>query len=160
MTKKTDAERAPIFMRKCRGGLFPASAFDAERLDLCAPGVDIEVTMKQRRSLPQMRLYWGMLARVVENTDGWATSEHLHEAIKLHLGYTRPVKTIDGRPAWMADSIAFANMDAAEFRVFFDRAAEAIATFILPGVDPLALVKEGSDLVSVSPADLAKADAA
>ena len=146
-SRRTDAERAPILMRRTRGGLSPVAAFDAERLERYGIGADVEVTIKQRRSLPQMRLYWSMLARVVENTDGWPTSEHLHEALKQHLGYTQPLKTVDGRTVWIADSIAFAKMDAAEFRVFFDRAVETIATAILPGVDPFLLVKAAEETV-------------
>lgn len=144
MAKKlTDTERAPVMMRRVRGGLSPVSSFDAERLDRYGIGVDLEVRIMQRRSIPQQRLYWAMLGRVVENTDDWPTSEHLHEALKLHLGYTTPMKTVDGRTVWRPDSTAFASMDGAEFKVFFDRAVETIATHILPGVDPIALVTVG-----------------
>lgn len=139
----SDTDRAPVMMRRTPQGLCPAAPFDLERLDRYGIGATVEVRIMQRRSLPQQRLYWSILACVVENTDEWPTSEHLHEALKLHLGYTQPLRTIDGRTTWRADSTAFAAMDAAEFRAFFDRAMGLISSEILPGVDPLTLAKEG-----------------
>jgi len=139
----TDTERAPVMMRRTSRGLEPVASFDLERLDRYSFGTDLEVRIMQRRSLPQQRLYWAMLTRVVDNADGWPSAEHLHEAIKLHLGYSEPLRTIDGRIAWRAESTAFSKMDGSEFRVFFDRAVEVISTVILPGVDPIALVEEG-----------------
>lgn len=141
--KRSDTDRAPIMMRRTPRGLSPVAAFDAERLDRYAIGADLEVSIKQRRSLPQQRLYWAVLGRVVENVDGWPTSDHLHDAIKLHLGYTQKLKTVDGRVIWMADSTAFASMDGAEFKIFMDRAFDLISTDILPGVDPLTLLEIG-----------------
>jgi hypothetical protein len=138
----SDTDRAPVMMRRTSRGLEPVAAFDLERLDRYSFGSDLEVRIMQRRSLPQHRLYWAMLARVVENTDQWPSAEHLHEAIKYHLGYTQPLRTVDGRTVWRPDSTAFASMDAAEFRVFFDRAVEVISEVVLPGVDPIALVSE------------------
>lgn len=141
--KRSDLDRAPILLRRTPRGLAPVAAFDAERLDRYAIGADVEVSIKQRRSLPQQRMYWSILARVVENTNEWPTSEHLHDAMKLHLGYSQPLRTVDGRTIWLADSTAFASMDAAEFKVFFDRAMDLIATEILPGVDPMSLLEVG-----------------
>ena len=94
---KSDLDRAPIFMVRTRQGtLAPASSFDAERLDAIAIGAQVEVTIKQRRSSPQNRLYWSILSKVVDNIDGYQTSEALHEALKLHLGYTEKLQTITG----------------------------------------------------------------
>lgn len=143
----SDTERAPIMMRRTAHGLFPVAAYDLERLDRYSIGATVEVRIMQRRSLPQQRLYWSILARVVENTDQWPSSEHLHEALKLHLGYTQPLRTVDGRTTWRPDSTAFAAMDAAEFKVFFDRSMELISTVILPGIDPVSLVHNGETAI-------------
>lgn len=142
MAKRSDIDRAPIFMRRTPRGLEPVAAFDAERLMRYGSGAIVEVSIKQRRSSPHNRLYWSVLAKVVENTEEWASSEVLHDALKVHLGYTERMKTIDGRFVWRASSTAFENMPQDEFRVFFDRAMAAISEFVLPGVDPLALAQE------------------
>jgi hypothetical protein len=141
--KMKDADRLPIMMVRTRNGLSPAAPFDAERLDRYGMGATVEVRVMQRRSSPQNRLYWSILARVVEQTEEWPTAERLHDAIKLHLGYAHPFRRVTGETVWIPDSTAFSQMPPDEFRTFMDRALELISQHILPGVDPMTLVKEG-----------------
>lgn len=139
---KTDRERATVIMRKEKGRLAPASAFDAEILDALADGVDVEVTLKQRRSLPQMRAYWAMLADVVAATDAYPSAEHMHDALKYAMGYTQQITLPDGRKVFIPDSVAFGRMGAAEFKGFFDRATRFIAETY--GIDPMALTRKAA----------------
>lgn len=134
---KTDKEKAAIIMRRKGSALWPASAFDDEMICALSQGVDIEVSLKQRRSLPQMRQYWVMLANVVEATEAYPTAEHMHEALKVDMGYTVPVKTPRGTVFHMPDSIAFARMGPVEFKGFFDRAIRLISETY--GIDPMSL---------------------
>lgn len=136
---KTDRERAPIIMRRKGNHLEPASQFDAEMVAELAFDRDIEVSIKQRRSLPQMRAYWAMLANVVEATECYPTAERLHEAIKIDCGYCTQFKTLRGAPVLQADSIAFSRMDGVEFSGFFKRAERLIAETY--GIDPKELGK-------------------
>lgn len=123
---KTDRERAPIMMRRGSGMLFPIGKFDQERLMELPEGVAIEVSIKRRRSNPQNALYWSLLAKVVAATDAYPSAEHLHDAIKMALGFTMPIKTLDGRVVYVPDSTAFGKMDAAQFKTFFDKAVELL----------------------------------
>lgn len=133
---KSDAERAPLFMRRQGMSLVPTGAFPAARLEQYADGSIVEVTLKRRRSNPQNALYWATLAKVVTATDAYPTAEALHEALKMDLGYTVPIKTLDGKIFYLPDSTAFAKMDQAGFKRFFDQAMLRLAeTF---GFDPLA----------------------
>jgi hypothetical protein len=129
-------------MRRTPRGFEPVAEFDVEAMERYAIGSTVEVSVRQRRSSPHHRLYWSVLSKVVENCEDWSSAEQLHDAIKLQLGYTERMKTIDGRIAWCASSTAFGRMDQGEFRVFFDHAMGAISEFVLPGVDPVALVRE------------------
>ena len=133
---KTDKERAPIMMRRTKAALVPVGAFDDELLDEIAEGAVVEVSIKRRRSNPQNALYWTTLARVVAATDSYPSAEHLHDALKIALGYTMPIKTLAGGMIYVPDSTAFGKMDAAQFRVFFDRAIELLNQ--LTGTDVLA----------------------
>jgi hypothetical protein len=146
---KTDTDRSPIFMRRTIGGLAPCHAHDAERLDAFATGQDLEVTIKQRRSLPQQRLYWLTLHKVVQATGDYPSAEKLHEALKMALGVVSLMKTMDGKIVAIPDSTAFANMDGAAFKDFFDRSMDAIAERY--GFDPL------SELIG---ADITRSEAA
>ena len=143
---RTDADRAPVMMRRTQRGLEPLSGFDAERLDSVAIGSVVEVGIKQRRSTQQNRLYWSILSKVVENVDGYPTSERLHDALKLHLGYSIKIKSVTGHDIWLPDSTAFSKMDGVEFKFFFDRALAVLADLI--GCDPMTLVNEAQKEVA------------
>ena len=123
---KTDRERAPITMRRTKAALVPVGPFDDEMLEQYPDGAIVEVTIKRRRSNPQNALYWATLAKVVQATGAYPSAEHLHDAIKMALGFTMPIKTFDGGLIYIPDSTAFGRMDAVQFKDFFDRAVELL----------------------------------
>ena len=129
---------APVLIMRVAGsGLTPVSQMDAELVDALPRGVDLEVTVKHlKRSLPQLRLYWAILAEIVKATGRFATAQHMSDEIKVCLGYVEKRVTFTGQPYYRADSIAFENMDAPVFKNYFDRAMELIAREM--GIDPLA----------------------
>jgi hypothetical protein len=132
---KTDRERRPLFVKRRGTGLFPVAGEDAELLSSYPMDAELEITVKRRRSLPQLRLYWSILHKTVEATEQFASAEHLHEAIKARLGYVRRMRLIGGSEVLLTDSTALAKMDAQEFGTYFDRAMKLICeTF---GFDPL-----------------------
>lgn len=131
-----DREKRPLVLRRTERGLEPRSRFAADALAQYAVGSDVEITVKKRRSLPQLRLYWAMLHNVVEATGAFPDAERLHEALKLDLGFVTPMRLLDGRMVYIPDSAAMSKMDAAEFRRFFDAAAARLAEIC--GFDPLA----------------------
>lgn len=124
---KTDRERAPLVLKRTPRGLEPGSKLAADLLSKYDVGSYVEVTVKQRRSSEQNAAYWVMLEEVVEATGAFPTSEALHNALKLDLGYTTPVKTLGGQIIFVPDSTAFGKMDAPEFRKFFADAERRIA---------------------------------
>ena len=138
--KTPDKDKAPIIMRRKGSGLFPVSQFDDEMLRNLVADEDIEVALKQRRSLPQLRKYWIILAEVVAATESYPSADKLHESLKYSMGYTTEILTLDKRKITVPDSIAFARMGPAEFKGFFDRAMRLMTeTF---GFDVLAIVPE------------------
>jgi hypothetical protein len=140
MAKKRDIERAPLIMTRTRNGLSPVSAFEAELLERYAIGAELEILVKQKRSLPELRLYWKMLNHVNEATEAYPTAEHMHEALKLHLGYTTTIRLLDGSEALMADSCAFAAMDREAFKTYFRQAKQALAERL--HIEPLSFMEE------------------
>ena len=136
---KPDREKIPLVLRRTERGLEPRSQLARDVLAQYALHSDVEITVRKRRSLPQLRLYWAMLQNVVEATGAWPTAEHLHDALKLDLGYTTPVKDMDGKLVMIPDSAAMAKMDSSQFRAFFDAAAKRLAEVC--GFDPLAEIE-------------------
>ena len=139
---KTDREKIPLILRRTERGLEPRSALARDLLAQYAVHSDVEVAVRKRRSLPQLRLYWAMLNTVIEATGSWPTAEHLHDALKLDLGYVTLVKTMDGRQMMIPDSAAMSKMDSAQFQKFFDAAAARLAEVC--GFDPLAETQEAA----------------
>jgi hypothetical protein len=139
---KTDREKTPIYCKVNPLGLSPSSAFDAELLDDYPKGSEVEITIKRKRSLPQLRLYWKLLHEVVTATDAYPSAEHLHDAIKMALGYTTPLQMLDGGTVQIPDSVAIARMDQQTFKQYFDRALELLSK--LMGVDPMSLLAEAA----------------
>lgn len=130
----------PLILRRTERGLEPRSRMARDILDKYPVHSDVEITIRKRRSSAQNALYWSGLQRFVEATDAYPTAQHAHEAVKMDLGYTTPVKSLRGEIRYVPDSSAFARMDAPAFARFFEAARKlVIETF---GFDPWAEDKE------------------
>lgn len=126
----------PLVLRRTERGLEAMNRLSADELEKFELHSDVEVTMKKRRSLPQLRLFWAMLQNVVEATDAYPTAEHLLDSIKMELGFTTPMRLLSGEVIFVPDSIALSRMDSEQFRNFFDRTVELLTRTY--GFDPLA----------------------
>lgn len=116
-------ETRPIYVKpRWPGFLAPASRIDEEIIGALPKEVEFEITIKRKRSLPQLRAYWAGLTDLVRATHAYPTPEHMHEALKFHLGYVTPIKKLDGSTMFIPDSAAFDAMDAAQFKGFLDDA--------------------------------------
>lgn len=103
-------------------------------MERLAMGSDVEVTVKTRRSHPQLRLYWVGLQNLVDATECAPTAEIMHERVKFELGYVEIMHRLDGSKVYAVKSAAFSEMDGQEFKVFFDRARKLVLETY--GVDP------------------------
>lgn len=137
---KITREKPPLVLRRTERGLEARSRSAAELMNEIPLHCDVEVSIKRKRSHPQLRLYWVMLHNVCEATGAWPSAEHLHASLKLDLGFVTPVKLLDGRLIYIPDSAAMGNMDADQFRRFFDAAAKRLAEVC--GFDPLSETEE------------------
>jgi len=133
---KPDIDHAPLVLRRTERGLEPRSRLASDLLSDYALHSEVEVRIKKRRSSPQNALYWVGLARLVEATDAYPTTQAIHNALKLDLGYTTPIRRLNGEIVWEPDSTAFSNMHGPDFQRYFDKARKlVIETF---GCDPWA----------------------
>jgi hypothetical protein len=125
--------------------LVPQAKYDREMLSQLKAFQPVRVKVARPRSLPRHRLYWAILRIVVENTEIFATMEALHKMLLLACGVTEPLITVDGDIVLLPSSIAFENMDEAQFKPYFDAAMEIIRTRIMPGVNLDVLLREARD---------------
>lgn len=130
-----------VFRRKGNSAV-PDMGLDAAAFDGIPEGALMRAEFKMMRSPPRLRLYWKMLSEIVKATECAPTKEHLHEAIKLELGYTQKVKLSNGMTVLVPDSISFESMDEATFTGFLEQVIRHLAESF--GVDPLEFYKEAA----------------
>lgn len=134
---RADSPPPPI-VRKERGRLVPVSSWDAAGLDEYPDGTEFDLRARTKRSRPQHRLYWSVLAQAVEATGRWPTAEALHTALKVRLGRFEPIFDMSGNVVGMKpDSTAFAAMPHREFTAYAEQAYAALSEAL--GYDCLAM---------------------
>lgn len=98
------------------------------------PGQIVGAEIARSRSLPQHKLYWSVLTKVVETTGDYPTPEKLHLALKVHLGFVEKVRLINGKMVLLDSSTAFDAMNQTEFQSYIDSAFRTIETDLLGGM--------------------------
>lgn len=131
----------PIIMHRTRAGLAPASAFDDEELARVSMGSEVEVTIKQKRSLPHHRFFFKTLSEIVRSgAVPFNTVDELLDALKMACGITQLRQSIGGAPYYVPGSISFAAKDEPKFKEFKDKAFALIAQHY--GIDPGAVLQD------------------
>lgn len=132
------------------GTVTPHSKFDRERISARSAtakansrGVkQLRAQLAQVRSLPQLRLYWPWVRKVVENSPHFTGERPLHNTLLVACGVVEPMITLSGDIQMIPSSIAFDAMGDEEFSAYFERAQAIVAESILPGVSLKELMNE------------------
>lgn len=136
---KRDKAPSPIMVKAARG-VSPVSAYDSEILITDPIGTEYDLVKRTKRSNPQLRRYWSGLNRAAKATGRWPDGEHLHEELKLALGYYRKVANLKtGEVHLIPDSIALDKMPHDQFQEFQHAAEELLIRTI--GFDPWSLME-------------------
>jgi len=118
------------FIRRA-GALVPADVHADEFLGSLKEGREVLLSARKARSVQQHRLFFGLLAKVVDNSEDFQTVEELLDAVKIATGHVERRMTLDGAVYLAPRSINFASMPQDKFRAFFDRAVFLLATRVL-----------------------------
>lgn len=132
------------------GTIQPHSKFDRDRIKARSAtarangnGVkQLRAQLAQVRSLPQLRLYWPWVRKVVENSEHFTGERPLHNMLLVACGVVEPMITLQGDIQMIPSSIAFDAMGDEEFTNYFERAQQIVAESILPGVSLKLLMNE------------------
>lgn len=122
--------------------LVPHAPFDVELFERYPANVPLRIQLAQPRSGPRHRLYRVSLRIIVNNTDKFSTEDALHKTLLLACNVTEPILTTEGEFLYVPSSTAFDAMPEDEFKIYFDRAMEIVASVIIPGLDLDELLKE------------------
>lgn len=109
-----------------------------------------KLTNASKRSLLQNRFYWGLLGKVVDNSDHYRNSMGLHFFLKVRLGYVEEVQFHNGQMVTRVASTAFDRMDSEDFRHYVDASIRVICEEIIPGMESARLVHEVESMLGLS----------
>ena len=108
--------------------LVPFDAKALEDLEAVPSGKPLTCKVSLNRSLPHHRFYWITLSEVVKATGCAPSAEHLHQALKLALGYTMPVFDKSGEiVSHIPDSTSFSKMDQVAFEKYMRDVEQCLA---------------------------------
>lgn len=132
------------------GTIQPHSKFDRERIEKRAAKAkpdrngrrQIRASVANFRSLPQLRLYWPWIRKVVENSSVNLSEKLLHRMLLLACGHAEPFIDVEGNFQLIPSSIAIEEMDQDVFNEYFEKAQQVVAEKILPGVSLKELMRE------------------
>lgn len=110
----------------------------------------LKVTITQARSLPQHRLYWAMIALVVDNLATPVSKDALHKWVKIRCGCVELIPLKSGEIDQVDGSIAFDEMDQLAFNAFFERAADLLCEHIIPGLGKASLVRQAHEMLGLT----------
>lgn len=116
------AKKPKISLQKTRTGLVPLDAYSATRVEELPLGSEFWASVATKRTNKQNSLYWSILREVIDATALWSTEEHLHNLLKMDLGYRSLEMKMNGEMHWVPDSTAFNQMDQEKFDKYFKKA--------------------------------------
>lgn len=126
------SERPPILVVRRGNALYALDDSAALFIQELPSGKPLKAKVTRPRSLPQHRLYWAIVQKIVDNLDG-ITDDEMHDWIKRQLGYVTVIKFKSG-PETFVQSIAFDKMPQDEFERFFDGFLKLLNERIFPGM--------------------------
>src|SRR5512143_2649552 len=125
-------------------GLWPAGPHTEELMAGIAQGELVTTSAPHCPRNPAFhRLMMAILAKVIEHTwPRFASINDVMDWLKLKSGMVKEIDLGDGRVRVRFKSVSFASMGEAEFHKVCEQWLAIIATDLMPGVDPQALLDE------------------
>lgn len=145
-------------------GLVPVD--DDDVLTRIGEGEIVTVDMKHPRNAKRLRYYWALMKLVHDNIENelHPTVEDLSDAVKVMVGHRKrfwipPGVTLEdgsttgptGIFGYAPKSIAFGNMEEADFGRFVDRVVDLIVKWFLPGLSRQTVYKRVAEMTGLRP---------
>lgn len=121
-------------------GLVPGDPATAELVSRYKAGQPLRVKMTGARNVRQHRLYWSLVQKIASAVG--LPADTVSSVLKIKAGCVDHFTGKDGAVMTWPKSIAFSQMDQAEFAEFFERALEVVLREWLPGMKRAELKRE------------------
>jgi hypothetical protein len=123
-----------LLMRRQGAHLVPADQLAEEDVLALNAGAEFLVEVRKARSPKHHRLLFALLRKVARSTPTPISEDALLSWVKVRTGHVEYVPLGFGKSYAAPASIAFRNMDQAQFRRFFDEVVNLIVTEVAPGM--------------------------
>lgn len=123
-------------------GFLPADEHSADVFSRIPPNTTIVISGKVPRNAKQLAAIHILLRRVADNHPNFVSVEALKRELKIRSRMFDPIVGANGQLYYVMRSIAFEDMDQAEFAAVWQQWRYIIATDILPGLSDADLARE------------------
>tara|TARA_R110000796_G_scaffold216117_3_gene332176 strand:+ start:1043 stop:1513 length:471 start_codon:yes stop_codon:yes gene_type:complete len=129
----------------------PLDAEDQSLINGMEVDTILSVKKRNKRSITQHRMYWGLINLVLENQSMFESSEDLSNYIKLRSGHVQSFMMGDGEIIQFPKSISFKMSDQEGFNTFLDRAIDFIISpkGLWPGMEKNVLLNEVYEVIGI-----------
>jgi hypothetical protein len=139
-----------LYLMRKMNALYASDGLAGNDLAKLPEGVRFKAVLTRPRSVPHHRLYWAVLALVVDNCEGLRDKEQLHDLIKIRLRYCDPVKSKKTGEVWLIPrSASFEKMGQSAFNEYFDDATRFICDEIIPGLGKAELLAQAREMLGI-----------
>lgn len=140
---------AKVVLRKTLNGrLEPADEIAAEELGGIKVGDLVLAEIRRPRNIGWHRKLFALLTLIKENQTRYPTTDALLDVIKVYTGHCIVLRDAMGRDIYVPKSIAFHNMDQAQFEAWWSEVVKLVCEKIVPGMKREELEREIMDLVA------------
>lgn len=122
-----------VFIRTL-SGLTPDDDNAREALQGVPVGSLVACEVSRPRNLKHLRLYWKLMASVGDSLG--MHREFVSGCVKLKTEHCFVGKNVNGQTMFVPKSIAFPNMNQAEFSAYFNRVCEVLCAEFIPNMKP------------------------
>lgn len=142
---------AEIYLRRTLSGFVAADEASQDAMRTYRLNETYRANVVKPRNLTNHRRYWALVNLVYQNSEGYKSTDHLHQHLKILAGCCSPVVSKStGEQYLIADSISFGAMDETQFWDFWQRCIAAVCEHILPGIEVDAVAHEVEKLCGLA----------
>lgn len=128
--------------RRYHNVLQPTGDEAREMLEAIKNGAEVMVEVRTARNIRQHKLFFALLAKVVENSDFFVSVDHALIEMKLACHEYDLHVTMSGERKYIPRSLKFHSMPQDRFNRLFKRAIHIITTKWIPGLNKDDLLQE------------------
>lgn len=121
-----------LYLLKTARIIRPATENDEAKLRRIPVGDLLPVHIRKPRNAGLHRKFFALVKLISENSPRYDSLEAAILELKIRAGHYREHITLDGEVVFLPKSIAYEEMEQADFEIFFERCVEIACSELIP----------------------------